>query len=130
MTTNNSENRFDHPEERRHHLARRGGGEWVGGAILILLGLLLVGQNMNVVAFDNWWALFILLPAFGSFATAWRIYQSDGRFTMRARSAAIIGCILTLVTAMFLFELSWTTLGPILLILAGVALLVNALFPD
>jgi hypothetical protein len=130
MTTNNPDNQFDRLEDRRQRRAQRGGGAWLGGMLLILLGLLLAGQNMNLLAFNNWWALFILLPAFGSFATAWRIYQTEGRFTMRARSAAIIGFMFTLVTAMFLFEMNWTTLGPILLILAGLAILVNALFPD
>jgi hypothetical protein len=102
----------------------------VGGAILILLGLILAGQNMNLLAFENWWALFILLPAIGSFATAWRVYQAEGRFTMRARSAVIIGFMFILAMAMFLLELDWTIIGPVLLILAGLAILVNALFPD
>ncbi len=130
MSTNDMNTRSDHLEERRQGRTQRGGGAWVGGAMLILLGLILAGQNMNLLAFENWWALFILLPAIGSFATAWRVYQAEGRFTMRARSAAIIGLIFTLAAAMFLLEMDWTTFGPVLLILAGIAILVNALLPD
>lgn len=43
MTTNNTENRFNSLKERQQPRSRRGSVEWVGGAILIL-----VGQNMNM----------------------------------------------------------------------------------
>lgn len=134
MNENSTDTRFDRREERRRrHEERRGlrdGGEWIGGAILILIGLLLFGRNLGIASFDNWWALFILLPALGSFSTAWRMYQAAGRLTMHARSALIAGIILTLVTATFLVNLNWTYLGPALLILAGVGLLINVTLPD
>jgi len=114
-------------DERR---AMRSGGEWIGGALLLLIGLLLLGRNLNLMIFDNWWALFILLPAIGSFSTAWGMYQAaGGHFTMRARSAMIVGLVLTAVTVMFLFNLNWTIIGPGLLILAGIGLLVNVILP-
>ncbi len=126
MNENSTNDRIQRRMERR---ARRGGG-WIGGAILVLLGLLLLGQNMNIALFDNWWALFILLPALGSFGVAWRIFQSTGRLSRRVRGAVIVGIVLTLVAAMFLFEVNWTYIGPGLLILAGVSILINALLPD
>jgi hypothetical protein len=108
----------------------RAGGEWIGGALLLFIGLLLLGRNLNFMTFDNWWAFFIMLPAIGSFSTAWGMYHAaGGHFTMRARSAMIVGLVLTAVTAMFLFNLNWTILGPGLLILAGVGLLVNVILP-
>jgi uncharacterized membrane protein YbaN (DUF454 family) len=125
--TENSTNDQSECRAKRHF--RRGGG-WIGGAILVLLGLLLLGQNMNIAPFDKWWALFILLPAFGSFSAAWRMYQSAGRLTRRVRGAIIVGIVLTLVTAMFLFDVNWTYIGPGLLILAGVSILINVLLPD
>jgi len=70
-----------------------------------------------------------MLPAIGSFSTAWGMYRVDGRFTMRARGALIGGLVLTAISAMFLFNLNWTILGPGLPILAGIGLLVNVMLP-
>jgi len=36
--------------------------------------------------------------------------------------------VLTLVTAIFLFNLSWTYFGPALIILAGLGILMNGIF--
>ena len=125
--TNRRAARRQRIDERR---AMRSGGEWIGGALLLLIGLLLLGRNLNFMTFDNWWALFIMLPAIGSFSTAWGMYQAaGGHFTMQARSAMIVGLVLTAVTVMFLFNLNWTIIGPGLLILAGVGLLVNVILP-
>src|ERR1700690_2766375 len=117
MKDNPSSNRLDHLEVRWQRRAERraalGGGAWLGGAALVLLGLLLLGQNMKMLTFENWWALFILLPALGSFGTAWRMVQaSGGHFTMGARGSIIVGLLLTLVAVMFLFNLNWIIFGP------------------
>jgi hypothetical protein len=90
-----------------------------------LLGIFLVLQNLTSFELQNWWALFILIPALGSFGNAWRVYQNDGRLSGSARASLTSGIILTMVTAIFLFNLSWTIFGPVLLILAGVGLLLN-----
>lgn len=135
MDDNSSPNNFSNRRaERQQRIderrAARAGGGWIGGALLLFIGLLLLGRNLNFMTFDNWWALFIMLPALGSFSTAWGMYQAaGGRFTMRARSAMIVGLVLTAVTIMFLFNLNWTILGPVLLILAGIGLLVNVVLP-
>jgi hypothetical protein len=85
---------------------------------------------MHLVDIQNWWALFILIPALGSFGTAWGMARAaGGHFGMRARGAFIVGLGLTLVTAMFLLNLNWTVLGPALLLLAGLGLLINAVLP-
>jgi len=135
MNDNSSHSNYSNRRaERRQRIderrAMRAGNEWIGGALLLLIGLLLLGRNLNFLSFDNWWALFIMLPAIGSFGTAWGMYRADGgRFTMRARGAMIGGLVLTAITAMFLFNLNWTILGPGLLILAGIGLLVNVMLP-
>jgi hypothetical protein len=129
MAVNETDNRFDRLEERRERRAVQGSGGWAAGAFLILLGLLLFGQNLKIWDSGNWWAFFILLPAFGCFSAAWSRYKAAGRFTMSARSAVIVGLVLVLVAFIFLFGLNWTILGPGLLILAGIGLFVNALLP-
>ena len=135
MDANVNDDHFDREEERRQRreerLALRGRGGWIGGVILVLLGLILLGQNLNLFAFQNWWALFLLLPALGSFGTAWRITQvNGGHFGMRARSSTILGLIFTLASGMFLFNLNWKIFGPGLFILAGLGLILNAMLPD
>ena len=114
-------------EERR---AARAGGAWLIGATLIVLGLLFMLQNAGALQLNNWWALFILLPAIGSFATAYGSYRSQGRLTAAGRGALIGGLVLTAIAAFFLFDLAWGKLWPLLLILAGIGALINALLPD
>jgi hypothetical protein len=121
--------RYQRLEERRAARASRYGGTWIGGAILILAGILLMFQNLTLFTLQNWWALFILIPAVGAFANAWRAYQSQSRLTAQARASLISGIILTMVAAIFLLNLNWTILGPVLLILGGLGVLLNAMLP-
>jgi hypothetical protein len=116
-------------EERR---ARRGsnGTAWVGGVVLIMLGVIFLLQSVRGFYLNNWWALFILIPAFGSFADAWNAYRQAGRLNGRARGGLISGCVFLLVTATFLFNWNWGIVLPVLLIVWGVALLLNSLLPD
>lgn len=135
MNDNVNYNRYDRIENRRQRREQRrelrGGAGWLGGIAILLVGLILLAQNMNLFVLQNWWALFILLPALGSFATAWRIIQSnEGHLTKYARGAIISGVMFTLAAGMFLFNLNWTLMGPVLLVLAGLGLLGNALIPE
>jgi hypothetical protein len=116
------------PEETHHHRTDRFGG-WLGGGILITIGVLLLLRNFTGFYLNNWWALFILLPAVGAFASAGRNYQEAGRMTSSVRSSLFGGLVLVLVAAAFLFSLNWSLVGPMLLLLAGGALLVNSFLP-
>ncbi len=123
------EERWAARDERR--AASGGRGAWIGGAILIIIGLVFLLQNMGAFVLNNWWALFILLPAVAAFGSAWRSYQSaGGRLTAGARGSLIGGLILVLVAAVFLFGLNWGVVGPILIVLAGIGLLLNAFLPS
>ena len=115
-------------EERRAARAGQSGGAWVGGAILVVLGVVFLLQNMGALTLRNWWAIFILLPAVGAFTGAWSMFrEAGGHLTRQARSSLIGGLVLTLVASAFLFELNWGLIGPVLLILAGIGMLVNRL---
>ena len=123
---------FDRQSTRRQRIEeRRAGrsGSWVAGAVLILIGIFIMLDNLAGISLENWWALFIMIPALGAFGNAWRAYQNDGRLSGPARASLISGVILTMVTAVFLLGLNWTILGPVLLILAGVGILLNVLLP-
>ncbi len=103
---------------------------WTGGALLILLGVIFLLRNFGLAYPFNWWALFILIPAFGAFGAAWTWYWRTGRLGAPARSALIGGTVLTLIAAAFLFNLNWGLVLPMLLILAGIAMLVNMTLPN
>jgi hypothetical protein len=126
-TTQPEENQ--QPQTQRQ--VRRGGREWILGIILILLAGMMLLRNANITTLHNWWALFILLPALGALSDAWaHARQAGGRFNRRARGALVLGLVLLAVTAVFLLDLKWTLIGPGLLALAGLGLVLNALFPD
>ncbi len=127
--TSRHEERMQRREER---WAARGsrGGAWIFGAILIIIGIVFLLQNMNIFILNNWWALFILIPAVAAFGSAWRSYQdAGGRLTGGARGSLIGGLVLVLVAAVFLFGLNWGVVGPLLIVLAGIGLLLNAFLP-
>jgi len=101
---------------------------WLGGAVLIILGIVFLVRNLTGFSINNWWAIFILIPAVGSLATAWRIYQSNGgRFTPAARGPLIGGLILLTVASVFLFDLDWGAIWPVFLIIIGVGTLFTSL---
>jgi cation transport ATPase len=119
-------------EARREAFGGSSNITWIAGAILILLGVGILLQNMGTFSMPltNWWALFILLPAIGAFETAQRIYKKAGnRFTPSARSSFLVGVIISLVTAILLFNLDWDIFGPLLIILGGVGMIFNYMLP-
>jgi hypothetical protein len=100
--------------------------------ILIVLGTVFLLRNTGTfdIPLKNWWALFILIPAIGAFDTALRTYHRLGnRLDRVARSSLLVGLVLTFVTAIFLFDIGWTFFGPILIILVGIALILNYMLP-
>jgi hypothetical protein len=132
-TPNNISDRIEQRWERRQERRklRNGGGEWILGVILILLGGFIYLQTMKIYTLSNWWALFILIPGLAALVEAWRVYRAaEGKFTRRARGSLILGMGLLLVTTVFLLGLNWTIFGPILLVLAGASMIINGMFPD
>ena len=103
------------------------GGVWIVGLILILLGGMFLLGNMGIwtVPLINWWALFILIPAVGALSAAWRTYREEGRLNGAARGSLLVGLVLTFITFVFLFNISWTYVGPILIIVLGIAIMLN-----
>src|SRR5512139_253999 len=82
---------------------------WVAGVILIFLGTLFLLNNTGTFEFPlkNWWALFILIPAIGSFESALRMYRNAGnQLTAPAQGSLLVGLVLSFVTVIFLFGLN------------------------
>jgi hypothetical protein len=116
-------------EERRAN--RRGNGAWIGGAVLIALGLIFLLQNTGLFVLHNWWAIFILIPAIGCFGATYTMYRnSANRLTYPARGSLIAGVVFTLIAAAFLFDVNFGLFWPVLLILAGIGLLLNFVLPS
>jgi hypothetical protein len=101
---------------------------WLGGAFLILLGVIILLQNMGIRFLANWWALFILIPAFWAFVGAWNIYQDNGRITQGVASSLTIGILLTILALSFLLNLAFGLFWPVLLIVGGLVLLLTGFF--
>jgi hypothetical protein len=99
---------------------------WIAGGVLILVGVVFLLTNVVGISLNNWWALFILIPAIGSLWTAWTIYQKNDRKLTAASTGPLIGGIaLLMVTAIFLFNLDWGRVWPVFLIIAGAAVLLG-----
>ena len=101
---------------------------WIAGGVLILIGIVFIVQNVAGVTLNNWWALFILIPAIGLLVTTYQTWlKNDRRFTAASRGPLIGALALLGVTAVFLFNLDWGKVWPLFLILAGLAVLLSSL---
>jgi peptidoglycan/LPS O-acetylase OafA/YrhL len=109
---------------------RRGHFGWFGGAILILLGVVFLLQNLGIPFLENWWALFILIPAFGAYVAAWESYEDKGQLTRGGAWSLTVGILLTILSLFFLLNLSLGPFWPVLLIVAGIALVGTAWLPE
>ena len=96
----------------------------IGGVVLIFLGVVFLLRNLGYPIPRNWWAVFILVPAFAAFNSAWSMYRRNGRqVTPPVTGAAIGGLILTGIAIVFLLGLDLGLFWPLILILLGVAAL-------
>jgi hypothetical protein len=106
---------------------RSGWGGWITGLVLILIGLIFLLQNFSMLRLNNWWALFLLIPAIGSFVSAYENYRSNQRITAAGRGPLIGGTILLFLVVVFLFGLDLGTLWPVFLVIGGLVLLLGGL---
>jgi uncharacterized membrane protein HdeD (DUF308 family) len=113
----------ENKEEKR--APDRSNQNWVVGLVLILIGAIFLFANVTDFYLDNWWALFILIPAVSNFANAWRHHQRHGRFTKTVRGSVTGGLILTVVAFTFLFDWDWGLIWPVFLIIGGMGLLLG-----
>jgi hypothetical protein len=115
------EETHERPAEQRNH-------NWIAGVVLIFIGAIFLFTNVTDFELDNWWALFILIPALVNFGNAWSSYQQHGRLTQSGRGSLVGGLILSLIASAFLFDLDWGLIWPIFLIIGGIAALMGNWF--
>jgi hypothetical protein len=109
-------------DERRHWNT---GSLWVG-VMFIMVGIFFILRIFGVVSLHNWWALFILIPAAGSFGAAFTTWRRKGRFTRSVAGSIGGGLIITAVALIFLFGLHWGRVWPVFIVLAGLSMLISA----
>lgn len=97
---------------------------WMPGLAMILVGAVFLLRNYTDFSLDNWWALFILIPAFTNLSAAYRHYQNGD--SKRMRSFLFWGLFFVAISAAFLFGLDFGQLWPAFLILAGLGFLFGA----
>lgn len=95
--------------------------------ILITLGVIFLLQQVADFNFDNWWALFILIPTLSAFGAAAEIWRRSGRFTITVWSTLYSGLFPLLVALMFLLDLDWGDYWPLFIILGGFGTFVGGL---
>lgn len=99
---------------------------WIRAGVLIVVGLGLLASNFTDFTFNNWWALFMLIPAFGMFAAVWRDSQVNGRITSNSTGPLISGLAMVVMMIVFLFNLNWSGLWPLGLVFGGIAVLLSS----
>ncbi len=126
------EQQLDWREMRRQERAEwraarrqwRGNNGWIGGAILILLGVIFLLQNAGIFFAQNWWAVFILIPALGSLWTAYTLYRNTGEpGSPPFIGSLVIGVLLLLLALGLLFGIDAGFFLPVALILGGIGVL-------
>jgi cation transport ATPase len=119
-------------EPSRHERSRprhRSHNSWWGGLALIVVGLIFLLQNMTGFQWDNWWALFLLIPLVGMLWSAWDTYQRDGRFT-RHLTGRLIGSAYLLVVFLAAISGGWAVIWPLFIIVAGLGTLLYRSVPE
>jgi hypothetical protein len=103
---------------------------WIG-LVLIVGGLVVLLNQLDILPFElNWWALFILFPAFGALGSAYNRYRSmNDFFEMGVMVPALVGLFMLLLCVSLLFgdaiDLNLKVYWPIILILLGLGLILG-----
>jgi hypothetical protein len=100
---------------------------WIGLAFIAGGAIILLNQS-GLLSFEfNWWAIFILIPAIGSFSSAYNRYRTTNNlFDMSVMMPALIG--LFMIGLMFNllsgngWNFNWNLLWPIMLIIIGLGM--------
>ena len=101
---------------------------WVG-LIFIFGGAVVLLNQMDILSFElNWWALFILFPAFGALTGAQNRYRStNDLFDMGVMIPALVGLFMLLLSVSLFFgdaiNINLKTYWPIILIILGLGLI-------
>lgn len=115
--------------EEKKAKRRDPGSAWFGMA-LITLGIIFFAQQLGDFRLNNWWAIFILIPAFSAFGTSFNMWRKSGQFHFGVWSTFYGGLFPLMVALMFFFNLDWGKYWPVFVILPGFGTMLSGLpFP-
>lgn len=101
---------------------------WIG-LVFIAGGAIVLLNQTGVLSFElNWWALFILFPAFGALNGAYNRYRATNNlFEIGVMMPALIGLFMMGLAFNLLvgngWNFNWSLLWPIILILIGLGMI-------
>ena len=101
---------------------------WIG-LIFIFGGIAVLLNQFDLLSFElNWWALFIMMPAFGFLNGAYNRYRSHGNaFSMDVAFTALMGFFLTALSISLLlgavWNINWSLFWPVILVLIGLGMI-------
>ena len=101
---------------------------WMAGVVLIAIGLVFLATNVVGFELNNWWSLFILIPAVSNFSSAYANYKQNGRLEKSGRGSITGGLILSLIAFTFLLNWDWSVIWPLFLIIGGIGALLGGWF--
>jgi hypothetical protein len=96
---------------------------FIGGGAIVLL------NQTGLLSFElNWWAFFILFPAFGAFSGAYARYRATNNlFDMSVMTPALIGLFMVALAFNLLvgngWNFNWNLYWPAILILIGLSMI-------
>jgi hypothetical protein len=115
-------------DDQRPLNIRDRGSRWIIGLPILLVGGILLVQNLAGRQIDRWWFILLIIPSIGAFMTAWSRYRAFGRSQRNAVvRPVVIGLIFLLATVILLFDLSGQMILPLILILVGLIAFVSIL---
>ena len=104
-----------------------GNGNVTMAIVFIIVGIVLIASNVSGFEFENWWVLFMFIPAAMFIKNIYDDYQMNGRITARSTGAIIATLAVLATAATFLFEaITWGMIWPIGLIFAGIAIFLGS----
>lgn len=115
------------PYAEKEHCVSPKTGNWMPGVILITLGTVFLFTTMTDFSLENWWALFIFIPAAANLSHAFQSWGRNGRFTRSARGSLTAAAVFVLIALTFLFEWEWDYIWPLFLIIGGFSALVGGI---
>ena len=79
---------------------------------------------------ENWWAFFILIPAFATLSRAWCVYRDNGgQMTRGVTTPGSAGLVMVIVAVLFLLGFDIDKFWPLILIVVGIGVLAGGLSP-
>ena len=115
-------------EDAKHESARPWSNSrtLLPGLVLIALGTIFLLSNLTGFRLDNWWALFILIPAVNNFSSGLEKYRQSGNFNRKVRGHFFSAFFFVLLSLAFFISLDFGLIWPAFLILAGLGILAGA----